>query len=43
MKSYLSDRYQAVNIDNETADKIKIGIGVGQGTILGPTLFKLYI
>ena len=43
MESYLKGRYQAVKIGESTSDKVEIGIGVGQGTILGPTLFKLYL
>ena len=41
-KSYLSNRTQTVQIGDFRSEKIDIKIGVGQGTILGPTLFKLY-
>jgi len=43
MKSYLLDRKQEVFIGNISGGSFKINIGVGQGTILGPTLFKIYI
>jgi hypothetical protein len=43
MKSYWLDRKQEVFIGNVSGGSFKINIGVGQGTILGPTLFKIYI
>ena len=42
-RSYFKDRKQAVRIDNDTSDLVDVEIGVGQGTILGPTLFSLYL
>lgn len=42
-KSYLSERYQYVEIDGETSTKQEITCGVPQGSILGPLLFILYI
>ena len=42
-KSYLSNRVQSVLYNGEKSDTVKIEIGVGQGTILGPSLFNLYI
>lgn len=41
--NYLSDRTQCVFINNITSDPLKITCGVPQGSILGPTLFLLYI
>ena len=43
MTSYLKDRTQELWIEDETGGKFIINIGVGQGTVLGPTLFKIYI
>ena len=43
MSSYLKDRIQEVWIDEEYGGNFTINIGVGQGTVLGPTLFKIYI
>ena len=42
-KSYFSHRYQSVYIDEHRSENVEITMGVGQGTILGPTLFSLYL
>ena len=43
LKSYLSDRQQKVQIQNQTSEYIYLSCGVPQGTILGPLLFILYV
>ena len=43
MTSYMRDRVQEIWIENECGGRFIINIGVGQGTVLGPTLFKIYI
>ena len=42
-ESYLSNRIQSVLYNGAKSDTTNIEIGVGQGTILGPILFNLYI
>ena len=42
-KSYLSDRYQYVVINETTSNKMKINTGVPQGSLLGPLLFLLAV
>ena len=42
-KSYLLDRKQVVIVNGINGGSFVINIGVGQGTILGPTFFKIYI
>ena len=41
--SYLSDRFQAVSLDNELSSPLAVLSGVPQRSILGPVLFALYI
>ena len=43
VKSYLSNRKQFVNIDGCSSELLNVTCGVPQGSILGPTLFILYI
>ena len=43
MCSYLKDRWQAVQINNNFSSYKKVQAGVPQGSIDGPLLFKLFI
>lgn len=43
LHSYLIDRRQCVKIDNSISEEHKINFGVPQGSILGPTLFTIYM
>jgi hypothetical protein len=43
LKSYLSDRQFQVRVGNEKSELQPIKAGVPQGSVLGPTLYVLYI
>ena len=42
-KSYFSKRKQIVRYNNEMSKSLKTSYGVGQGSVLGPILFIIYV
>ena len=41
-KSYLTDRFQFVSIDDFSSEALQLDCGVPQGSVLGPLLYLLY-
>ena len=43
LKDYLTDRTQVTTSNSTTSDECSVGIGVPQGSVLGPLLFLTYV
>jgi hypothetical protein len=43
VKSFLSNRKQYVVVDGQKSEALAIDFGIGQGTILGPLIFTIFI
>lgn len=43
IRHYLSERFQCVSIGDYLSDPLLLGLGIPQGSVLGPLLFSLYI
>ena len=43
MLSYLTDRYQFVQINDKRSSRGRVRFGVPQGSVLGPVIFNLYV
>lgn len=43
LRSFLSNRYQYVQLNDSSSEKKRIEIGVPQGSVLGPILFLIFI
>ena len=43
LQDYLNNRKQYVNVNNVSSHLLEMSTGVPQGSILGPTLFSLYV